>query len=132
MPGTATDLTPGAPDVAAELFVSHYLDFVTSGLATGLPTLLDGLAAERHAGTAFADLTLEQREDVLDALATHDIEQLREIPGLLGLLSVAAVYGEWSGQDAEGNLAREPLGWQLTGFDGPSRGRPNLMRRPHA
>jgi hypothetical protein len=132
VPGSNTDPTLGAPDVAAELFISHYLDMVLPGLASGVPVLLDGLAGELLEGRAFADLTLAEREVVLDALARHDVEQLREIPNVLGLLSVAAVYGEWTGQDAEGQVVRTPLGWQLTGFDGPSRGRPHLMRKPTA
>lgn len=130
VPGAPDDLTLGAPDIAAELFLSHYLDFLLPGLAAGVPSLLDGLAAERHAGKAFASCTRLEREEILDELSAHDVEQLREIPALLGLLSVAAVYGEWSGQDADGAVVRPPLGWQLTGFDGPSRGRPNVMREP--
>jgi hypothetical protein len=130
VPGAPNDATIGAPEVHAELFISHYLDYLLPGLASGVPTLLDGLAAELFDGRAFAELDLSQREDVFDALARHDVEQLREIPGLLGLLSVSAVYGEWTGQDEEGRLVRAPVGWSLTGFDGPSRGRPHLMRRP--
>lgn len=132
VPGSDRDPTPGAPDVSAELFISHYLDFLLPGLASGVPTLLDGTAGERFDGRAFADLDLAEREVVLDALATHDVEQLREIPAVLALLSIAAVYGEWTGQDSEGRVFRTPLGWQLTGFEGPSRGRRHLLRRPIA
>ncbi|HEX9713084.1 MAG TPA: gluconate 2-dehydrogenase subunit 3 family protein [Actinomycetota bacterium] len=129
VPGSDRDLTPGAPDVAAELFISHYLDFMMPGLAEGVPTLLDEIANARF-GAAFASLELGQREQVLDAIATHEVEQLRDIPTALGILSIAAVYGEWTGQDAEGNLIRRPLGWQLARFEGPTRARPNLMREP--
>ena len=130
VPGSNTDPTPGAEDVEADLFLSHYLDFVLPGLASGVPELLDGLAAERFGGRAFADLSLPERGEVLDALEHHQVDQLRELPALLGLLSVAAVYGEWTGQDADGALVRRPLGWRLTGFEGPSRARPSVMREP--
>lgn len=129
VPGPPHDPTPGAADVEADRFIAHYLDFVLPGLAAGVPELLDGLARERT-GRAFADATLEERAAVLDALEGHEIEQLRELPALIGLLTVAAVYGEWTGQDADGALVREPLGWRLAGFDGPVRARPHLMRRP--
>jgi hypothetical protein len=127
VPGSPDDPTPGASDVSAELFVEHYLDFMVPGLASGLPALLDGLAAERFGGARFADLTRGDREVVFDMLAQHEVEQLRDVPGLLGLLSIAAIYGEWTGQDADGRVVRTPVGWKLTGFDGPSRGRPELL-----
>jgi hypothetical protein len=128
VPGPPHDPTPGAADVHAELFIAHYLEFLIPGLAQGLPDLLNEMATSHFENKKFVDLTLQERTRVLDLLATHDVEQLRELPTLIGLLSVAAVYGEWTGQDAEGAMIRTPLGWQLTGFDGPSRGRPNLLR----
>jgi hypothetical protein len=130
VPGSSIDATPGAADVEADRFLSHYLDFVLPGLASGVPELLDNLARERFDGRAFADLTLDERGAVFDALETHEVEQLRELPSLIGLLSVAAVYGEWTGQDADGVLVRKPLGWQLAGFEGPTRARPRAMREP--
>lgn len=130
VPGIASsDPTPGAADVEADRFVSHYLDFLVPGLEMGLPALLDGLAAQRYART-FLELTLDERTAVVESLEEHPIEPVRELPVLLGVLAVAAVYGEWTGQDAEGALIRRPLGWELTGFDGPSRGRPHLLHAP--
>lgn len=127
VPGPPHDPTPGAPDVEAERFVAHYLEYLLPGLAAAAASLLDTIAAERFEGSPFAALGLEERTVVLDALGTHDVEQLRELPALLGLLSVAAVYGEWTGTDEAGALVRTPLGWELTGFDGPSRGRTHLL-----
>lgn len=127
MPGSDRDPTPGAPDVAAELFLAHYLDLLLPGLASGVPSLLDEIARERF-GAAFAALELTGREEVLDALAVHEVEQLREIPLALGILAVAAVYGEWTGQDAQGTMVRTPLGWRLARFQGPVRAREHLMR----
>jgi len=129
VPGPPHDPTPGAADVHAELFISHYLDFLLPGLAQGLPDLLDELATTSYEGRSIVELELEERATNLDELTTHDVEQLRELPLVLGLLSIAAVYGEWTGQDADGVLMRRPLGWQLSGFDGPSRGRRKLLRR---
>jgi gluconate 2-dehydrogenase subunit 3-like protein len=127
VPGPPDDPTAGAVEVRAELFISHYLEFILPGLAGAIPELLDRLAADHHEGRAFKDLTLEDREHVLDLMSNHEIEDLREIPSLLAFLTIAAIYGEWSGQDAEGNLIRPPIGWRYTGFEGPSRGRPGLL-----
>jgi hypothetical protein len=128
VPGPPHDDTPGAADVEAERFIVHYLDYLIPGLSAGVPDLLDGLAAERFGDTRFADLGLDQRRLVLEALESHEVEQLRELPTVIGLLAIAAVYGEWTGQDVEGNLTRRPLGWSFAGFDGPSRGRRGLLR----
>src|SRR5436305_10062307 len=93
VPGSEHDATPGAADVHAELFISHYLDFLIPGLAQGLPDLLDELATTSYEGRSFVELELEERATILDELTTHDVEQLRELPLVLGLLSIAAVYG---------------------------------------
>jgi len=124
VPGPPHDATPGAADVAAELFIGHYLDFLLPGLTAALPQLLDDLSG----GRAFASLPLDERGAVLDRLSEHEVPQVRDLPTLLGALSVAAVYGEWTGQDADGRVTRTPIGWGLTGFEGPSRGRPGLLR----
>ena len=130
VPGHPHDPSPGAADVHAELFISHYLDFLIPGLAQGLPDLLNELSGTTFDGRSFVDLSLEERTEIFDLLSAHDVEQLRELPLVLGVLSIASVYGEWTGQDADGALTRRPLGWQLTGFDGPSRGRRKLLRPP--
>ncbi|MFN2614778.1 MAG: gluconate 2-dehydrogenase subunit 3 family protein [Actinomycetota bacterium] len=127
VPGSPDGETIGAPDIEAERFLEHYLDYVLPGLAVAVTQLLDATATERF-GRSFAVLSLDERTTVLDAIGEHDVEKLREIPALLGLLSVAAVYGEWTGLDGEGALVRAPVGWDMTGFPGPSRGRDHLLR----
>lgn len=128
VPGLVDDPTPGAGDVEAERFVAHYLAYLIPGLDEGVVTLLDGIASERFGGRAFVACSLEERREALEALEAHEVEALRDLPSLIGALAVAAVYGEWTGLDADGRLARRPIGWDLTGFDGPSRGRGRLLR----
>jgi hypothetical protein len=126
VPGKAAgERTDGAPEVAAENFLSHYLDFVLPGLAEQVCALLD-----TQAGGSFALLSMERRTEVLDALADHEAAPMRSVAEFLTTLSVAATYSEWSGLDAEGDLTRLPLGWELTGYVGPVRARPDLLRRP--
>jgi hypothetical protein len=130
VPGPPHDATLGAADLSADLFVSHYLDIALPGLAQAVCDLLDASARARFDARPFIELDLHERETILDEIATHEVEQLREVPQLLGLLSIAAIYGEWTGQDGDGELVRTPLGWELTGFEGPSRGRIDLLREP--
>jgi len=61
VPGPPHDPTPGAADVHAELFISHYLDFLIPGLAQGLPDLLNELSATTFEGRSFIDLSLDER-----------------------------------------------------------------------
>jgi hypothetical protein len=129
VPGLAHDPTPGAPEIEAERFLSHYLEALIPGLAEGVATILDGLAAERSPGTPFAELDLEGRAAVLRRLASHEVAELRELADLLCALALGAVYGEWSGLDADGRLARVPLGWELTAWPGPTDGVRSLLRR---
>lgn len=124
VPGPPHDDTPGAPDVAAERFLAHYLDFLLPGLVAALAELLDARAGD----SSFSELALDERGAILATLAEDESPQLRELVSVLAALSIAAVYGEWTGQDPDGSLARAPLGWTITGFDGPSRGRIDLLR----
>ena len=123
VPGPPEDPSAGAASVEADRFVSHYL--ATPESVAGA---LNAAAALMFDGREFWELDLGERARVLDELASAEDAEKREIPTLLGLLSVAAVYGEWTGQDAEGSLTRSPLGWQRTGFGGPSRARTRLLR----
>lgn len=130
VPGTPDDPTPGAASIEAERFLAHYLDFVMPGLAKQAAGLLDELAAARRPRSTFASLGRADRQAVLDHLADNDISEMRDLGTLLTALSIAAVYGEWSGQDAEGNVVRRPLGWELTGWQGPRSGVRSLLREP--
>ena len=128
VPGPPHDDSFGASEIEAERFIAHYLDALIPGLADGVVTLLDGLAVEVRPENAFVDLSLEERAWVLQRLTAHEVQDLRELGDLLMALSLAAVYGEWSGLDEHGALTREPLGWELTGWPGPAEGYPTLLR----
>lgn len=129
IPGVDVDETVGAPEIQAEAFIAHYLEFVQPGLTEALPVLLDGLAAEIRADAAFTDLAPGARLDVLRRLGEHDVSELRDLADLLLALTLAAFYGEWTGQDEHGALVARPVGWELVGFPGPVAGYPELLRR---
>ena len=129
VPGPPHDETFGAAEIEAERFIAHYLESVIPGLSEGVATILDGMATELREGKAFVDLTLDERASVLQRLTQHEMQDLRELGDLLMALAFAAVYGEWSGLDSNGELTRTPLGWELTGWPGPAEGYPALLRK---
>jgi hypothetical protein len=129
VPGPPHDDTLGAAEIQAEGFIAHYLESVIPGLSEGVTTILDGMATETREGAAFAQLSLEERAAVLRRLCEHEMQDLRELGDLLLALSLASVYGEWSGLDANGELTRAPLGWELTRWPGPADGYPSLLRK---
>ncbi|MGH2727965.1 MAG: gluconate 2-dehydrogenase subunit 3 family protein [Actinomycetota bacterium] len=129
IPGPPGDESFGAPEIEAERFLAHYLETLIPGLSEGVVTLLDGLAAEQVPEKAFADLSIDERATVLQRLSQPEVADLRDLGDLLIVLSLAAVYGEWSGLDSGGELTRVPLGWDLTGWPGPSEGERTLLRK---
>lgn len=128
VPSTSEDPVPGAADIEADRFIAHYLESILPGLSATIAGLLDERAT-RLAGAAvrFADATADERAAVVASFDADDVAELRQIPQLLGMLTLGGVYGAWTGQDETGALARAPLGWRVTGFDGPSRGRRSLL-----
>ena len=130
IPGPPADPSFGAAEIEAERFLAHYLETVLPGHADAVTSLLDQMAAERVPDSGFADLPAGERAAVIEALASHEVADLRDLGDLLVVLSLAAVYGEWSGLDSNGELSRVPLGWELTGWPGPSEGERTLLRKP--
>jgi hypothetical protein len=132
VPGPPHDVSFGGAEIEAERFIAHYLEAVIPGLSEGVVTILDGLATELRSGVSFLELSLEDRGVALRRLCEHEVQDLRELGDLLMALSLAAVYGEWSGLDEHGTLTRQPLGWELTGWPGPAEGYPSLLRSKDA
>jgi hypothetical protein len=129
LPGPPEDDTIGAADVGAEQFVAHYLDFLMPGLAAGIEPLLDSLASDGAPGATFRGLEPEARRGVLRRLSESDSPEMRRLGDLLIVLVVGAYFGEWTGQDADGLVVRRPVGWELTGWPGPTEGVRALLRR---
>jgi hypothetical protein len=129
VPGPPHDDTLGAAEIQAEVFIAHYLESVIPGLSEGVATILDGMATELREGDAFVELSLDERANVLQRMTQHEVQDLRELGDLLLALSLASVYGEWSGLDANGELTRAPLGWELTRWPGPADGYQSLLRK---
>jgi len=116
-PGLASDATAGAPDIAAERYVQHYL----------APATVARIVEALERGSSFVGLDPGQRLERiercrLDAGTRRDLDAA-------AAATLLAVYGSWSGRDAAGEPVRTPLGWQLTGFGGPSPSRLDQLER---
>lgn len=114
------------PDAALEAGAPGALSEVLSRLgeeaASGVVGVLDGYADGVRSGTAFADLSVDERGAVLRTIASADDPNLQQVVRLSVSLVVAAVYGERSGLDASGRLVRRPASWDRIGYPGPSTG----------
>lgn len=116
-PGLASDATAGAPDIAAERYVEHYLSQTT------LERVMDALDRDG----AFVSLNAVERSDRIDRLRL-DAGTRRDLDAAAAA-TFLAVYGSWSGRNVDGELVRAPLGWQLTGFGGPSSSKLDSLGR---
>lgn len=101
-PGLDADATAGAPDIAAERFVAHYLS----------PDTVARIVASL--GSGFAGMKLLERTEHVERLRLDP--QVRRDLDAAAAATLLAVYGSWSGRDADGHLERMPLGWSLTGY----------------
>lgn len=69
----------------------------------------------------FARLSYADKLKVFELI--EGIEPLKPAAGLLPIVVARLVYGEADAVDpATGTLRHRPLGWTLTGFDGPAAG----------
>jgi hypothetical protein len=107
-PGLAQDATAGAPDIAAERYVIHYLT----------PPTLDRIIEALDRDTRFIDLKPSEQKDKVARLR-FDANTRRDLD-VAAALTLMAVYGTWSGRDEHGDLVRAPLGWQLASYSGPT------------
>jgi hypothetical protein len=117
-PGLASDATPGAPDLAAERYVAHFLE---PGTRTLLADALDG------GDQPFLELDAAARAERIERMRLD--AGLRRLVDGAAAATLLAVYGSWSGEPGTDALARVPLGWDLTGFPGPTRSRLDALDR---
>lgn len=124
-------ILPGrAEEVRAERFVHDGLLRVGEDALVGALMALDAYAAAVREGADFVGLDLDERSRVLRTIASDPNADLRQLARLLFSLTVAAVYGEWSGLDDDGRLVRRPTSWDAIGYPGPSTGYELSRRAP--
>ncbi len=122
LPGPPHDPTAGALEAGADEYVLGLLETMGPPVVAGVLMALDGFAQQVRADTAFHELDLEERSEVLRLIAAHDLPDLQQLIRSLFSLTVAASYGERGGLDDEGRLVSRPEQWDHVGYPGPSTG----------
>jgi hypothetical protein len=118
----AVDGRPGAVDLGVERHVAQSLEGYVPGFADLLGTLLDAYATDVRAGTAFVDLTLDERGQVLRLMSAEDSGDLRDLVDALLVFTYGGMYSEWTGFDPATGALEPPAVWADMGFAGPVAG----------
>ena len=120
----AVDGRPGAADLRVERHVADSLESFVPGFADLLGSLLDAYATDVRAGTAFVDLSLDERGQVLRLMSAEESGDLRDLVDALLVFTYGGMYSEWTGFDPATKALRPPAVWADMGFTGPVAGHP--------
>jgi Gluconate 2-dehydrogenase subunit 3 len=123
-----TDGSPGGADLGVDRHVVHQLDLLTPGLPDLIGALLDAYAADVRPDASFAELDLEGRGRVLEAMGEEEAQDIREAVGALFVFTLGGVYSEWSGRDRTRGRLDPPASWAAIGYPGPVLGHPVYRR----
>ncbi len=118
----AFDGRPGGLDVGADRHVVEQLDLALPGFVDMIGMLLDAYASDVRAGASMADLTLDERGEVMRALAGEEEQDPRDIVDALFVFTLGAMYSEWSGYDRDARRLSPPAAWTRVGYHGPVDG----------
>jgi hypothetical protein len=121
----SVDGRPGAAELGVERHVVEAIELFLPGFVDLLVTLLDAYAADVHPGAAFTDLSLDQRREVLRAMAKEESPDMQDIVDGLMVFAYGGFYSEWTGYDRTTRRLEPPQAWVAMGFAGPSLGHPD-------
>ncbi|HEX9697696.1 MAG TPA: gluconate 2-dehydrogenase subunit 3 family protein [Actinomycetota bacterium] len=116
---------PSGADLDVQRHVAELADGYLEGFADMIAALLDAYAAER-AGGPFKDLDPAERIAVLRAMASEEIQDLRDAADAVFVFSYGGMYSEWTGFDRQQRALRVPAAWARVGYDGPVLGHPDF------
>ena len=115
---------PGGLDVGADRHVVEQLDLALPGFVDMIGMLLDAYASDVRRGATMADLSFDERGEVLRALAREDQQDPRDVVDALFVFTLGAMYSEWSGYDRTTRRLTPPEAWARVGYHGPADGVP--------
>jgi hypothetical protein len=119
-----TDGRPGGSELDVHRHVADSIEAAFPGFVDMLAMLLDAYGSEVRAGARFADLTLEERGQVLRSMAREETQDMQELVGALFLFTYGGVYSEWTGYDRSTGRLDPPAAWEELGYRGPVAGNP--------
>jgi len=120
-----TEGMPGAVDVGSDQHVADMLDLGLPGITVMIAALLDAYAADVKGGTAFKDLSIEDRGRVVRAMSTDESQDIRDAIDAIIVFGCGGLFSEWSGYDRASRALKAPAVWAAAGFHGPVHGHPN-------
>src|SRR5437870_2985844 len=89
----------GGADLGVERHVVEAIELFLPGFVDLLATLLDAYAAEVRAGVTFAELTLEERGQVLRSMSREESPDMQDIVDGLMVFTYGGFYSEWTGYE---------------------------------
>jgi hypothetical protein len=118
----SVDGRPGAADVGVERHVVEAIELYLPGFIDLLATLLDAYAPEVREGATFAELTNEERSQVLRSMSSEESGDMQDIVDGLLVFTYGGFYSEWTGYDRSTGTLTPPQAWTHMGYHGPSAG----------
>jgi hypothetical protein len=114
----------GGVELGVQRHVVDSIEAALPGFVDMFALLLDAYAGDVRAGSAFVELSREERDQVIRSMAREESQDLKEIVGALFLFAYGGMYSEWTGYDRATGELRAPAVWEELGFRGPVRGNP--------
>jgi hypothetical protein len=118
----ATEGMPGAVDLGSHEHVADMLELGLPGISVMIAALLDAYAAEVRPGTAFKDLSIEDRGKVVRAMSSDESQDIRDAIDAIIVFGCGGLFSEWSGYDRSTGTLEPPATWKAVGFHGPVHG----------
>jgi len=120
------DGRPGAVELEAHRHVVDMIELAAPGFVDLVGMLLDAYAPTVREGVAFAELTPDERSQVVRTMAGETSQDVLDMVDALMVFTLGAVYSEWSRFDPGARtLAERPASWDPMGYRGPSDGHPD-------
>jgi gluconate 2-dehydrogenase subunit 3-like protein len=115
---------PGAAELGVERHVVEQIEVTFPGMLDLLEIMLNAYASDVVAGSAFEDLSIEDRQQVLRLMSMEESQDIVEIVDAILVFTYGGVYSEWTGYDRATGRLDPPAVWDEVGYPGPSRGHP--------
>jgi hypothetical protein len=126
LPATASG--PGAAELGVDRHVVEQIEATFPGMIDLLQVLLDAFASDVVAGSSFADLSIEDRQQVLRIMSTDDSQDVVDCVDGLIVFTYGGMYSEWTGYDRATGRLDPPAVWAEIGYPGPARGHPEYRK----
>jgi len=116
------DGRPGGLEMGADRHVIELLDLALPGFVDMIGMLLDAYAADVREGATLTELTIEERGQVIRAMAAEEAQDPRDVLDAVFVFTLGAMYSEWSGYDRATRTLHPPATWDRVGYHGPVDG----------